>query len=115
MSEHTPGPWKIGTNPKYVEIWGGTRMNASPILASLECEPRDANAAFIVTACNEHAALRRRVVALETIIRNNLHPDDVFDELDSMLVEEIRALKTADPTSAVSSANGATSTYGDAS
>jgi hypothetical protein len=46
---------------------------------------------------NEHEALRRRVIALEMIIREDLHPDDCSDDLNRMLVEEIHALKASTP------------------
>lgn len=60
---HTP-PWKVGRGPAgEVEILGGMRMNASPILASMEHDDREANAALIVRAVNNHDAL---IAALET-------------------------------------------------
>ena len=44
---HTPGPWKVGDLKPYVEVWGRMRMNAYPIVCSLEHEPREANARLI--------------------------------------------------------------------
>lgn len=64
MAEHTPTPWKIGDRKPYVEIWGPMRMNHHPILASMEHEPREENAAFIVKAVNSHGALVRALQAL---------------------------------------------------
>ena len=58
MKDHTPTPWKVGVGPnKEIEIFGPMRMNAHPILASLEHDPRDANAAFIIRAVNCHDEL----------------------------------------------------------
>ena len=57
MKNHTSTPWKVGDRKPYVEIWGPMRMNSSPILASMEHEPREANAAFIVRAVNSYDQL----------------------------------------------------------
>lgn len=57
MTKHTPMPWKIGDRSPYVEIWGPMRMNHHPILASMEHEPREENAALIIKAVNNHDAL----------------------------------------------------------
>lgn len=58
---HTP-PWKVGKGPNgEVEIWGGMRMNAYPILASMEHEDRDANAALIIAAVNSREALIKAI------------------------------------------------------
>lgn len=56
---HTPGPWKVGDRDPYVEVWGPMQMNAHPILASMEHEPREANAKLMAAspdldkACDE--------------------------------------------------------------
>jgi hypothetical protein len=52
---HTPLSWRVGDREPYVEIWGPMRMNNYPILASMESEPRKANAELIVRAVNSHA------------------------------------------------------------
>lgn len=57
-SKHTPGPWKVGDRKPYVEVWGPMRMNHSPILASMESEPREANARLMAAAPDMLAALR---------------------------------------------------------
>jgi hypothetical protein len=59
MSEHTPGPWMVGTRKPYVEVWGPMRMGASPILASMESEPREANARLMAAAPDLLAALKQ--------------------------------------------------------
>jgi hypothetical protein len=71
MSEtkHTPGPWKAGrfnTNPAApIQIYGPDR---DPIVTTAHCYgDHDANAAFIVRACNSHDAL---VAALEHIVES---------------------------------------------
>ena len=49
----TAGPWRVGEGPGgSVEIWGRMRFNSSPILASMESEPRKANAELICKAVN---------------------------------------------------------------
>jgi hypothetical protein len=68
MGEHTPTPWKIGDRKPYIEVWGPMRMNSSPILASMEHEPRDANAAFIVKAVNNHEALIKALKNVQVLI-----------------------------------------------
>lgn len=52
----SPGKWSIGSGPlgREIEIFGRMRMNASPILASMEHEPREANAEFIVALVNAY-------------------------------------------------------------
>lgn len=55
--KHTPGPWSVGTRKPYVEVWGPMRMNASPILASMESEPREANARLMAAAPDLYRAL----------------------------------------------------------
>jgi hypothetical protein len=54
---HTPLPWRVGDRAPYVEIWGCMRMNSYPIVASMESDPRGANAALIVEAVNSHSSL----------------------------------------------------------
>lgn len=44
-----------------------------------------------IAAADEITRLRSRIVALEMIIAEDLHPDDCGDELNRMLVEDIRA------------------------
>lgn len=57
ITEHTPGPWRVGDREPYVEIWGPMLMNAYPVLASMEAEPREANARLIAAAPDLLAAL----------------------------------------------------------
>jgi hypothetical protein len=44
-----------------------------------------------IKAADEIERLRRRVGALEMIIAEDLYPDDCSDEMNRMLVEQIRA------------------------
>ena len=46
-------------------------------------------------AADRIEALERRVVVLETVIAEDLDPYDCKDELNSMIVEEIRAARAA--------------------
>ena len=57
--QHTPGPWRIGDHKPYVEVWGPMRMNNYPILASMESEPREANAILMAAAPDMLALLKR--------------------------------------------------------
>ena len=97
---HTPTPWALVEGPKARGMIksvcrGLPQQMVAQATGQHTTEEREANAAFIVKACNEHDALRRRVVALETIIREDLHPDDCSDDLNRMLVEQIWAFKKA--------------------
>ena len=49
-SKATPGPWRVGDHKPYVEVWGRMQINTYPIIASMECEPREANARLIAAA-----------------------------------------------------------------
>lgn len=69
MDKHMPTPWTVGAGPHgEVEIWGRMRMGQSPILASMEHDPREANAAFIVRACNAHDELCQAVEAALNLV-----------------------------------------------
>ncbi len=69
---HTPLPWRVGDREPYVEIWGQMRMNAYPIVASMDSAPREANAALIVRAVNSFgpliAALEDATAFMETVM-----------------------------------------------
>jgi hypothetical protein len=64
MAEHTPLPWKVFKSPE--GIWGvkavyhqsGARMTTWPAICNAGAQPNEANAAFIVEACNAYASLR---------------------------------------------------------
>lgn len=60
-TQHTPGPWRVGDRKPYVEVWGPQRMNSSPILASMESEPREANARLMAAAPDILSALKEAV------------------------------------------------------
>ena len=81
MAEHTPTPWKMGDRKPYVEIWGPMRMNSSPILASMEHEPRDANAAFIVKAVNNHEPMVAELQRLFELYGHQATADVLADVL----------------------------------
>ncbi len=64
--KHSPAPWCIGRGPNgEVEIWGRMSFNASPILASMEHDPREANAIAIVRAVNSYDVM---LDALQAVI-----------------------------------------------
>lgn len=48
--KHTPGPWSVGDRKPYVEVWGPMRNGSSPILATMEHEPREANVRVMAAA-----------------------------------------------------------------
>ena len=60
-NEPTPGPWRTGDREPYVKVWGPMRMNTHPILASMESEPRAANARLMAAAPDLLAALKAAV------------------------------------------------------
>lgn len=66
---HTPLPWNIGKKACYdLTIWGHNRKTIPVALVPKGgriSEERDANAAYIVKACNAHPKL---VKALKTLI-----------------------------------------------
>ena len=62
MSNHTPTPWKVDHGSVYT-------IDGKPVTGSFATE-RDANAHFIVQACNSHDAL---VDALRDLVA--LYPD----------------------------------------
>lgn len=74
-TKHTPTPWKRGYYPDDIETSGGTTIALVPraigkvyrISHDISAEP-DANAAFIVRACNAHDSLVEAAqLALELI------------------------------------------------
>lgn len=80
-ANHTPGKWQYhlgrGANPRFhIQTTGGYQIASTPELsphsqAKIENEEREANAAFIVRACNCHDEL---VAVLDSI--HDLPVDD---------------------------------------
>lgn len=77
---HSPTPWKVGDRKPYVEVWGPMRMNSSPILASMDSEPREANAALIIKAVNNHDALVKALELQEAAETANMNCDECDPE-----------------------------------
>lgn len=58
--KHTPLPWNAhsNNNDDYIDIdSSGTRITSIPLVSVLDNEESEANAAFIVKACNSHYTL----------------------------------------------------------
>ena len=90
MADHTPTPWAL--DGVYVVGEGGLSIADCGKSSSYLRGTQVANANFILKACNEYDALRRRIAVLEMIIREDLHPDDCSDVMNQTIVEEIHAL-----------------------
>lgn len=88
---HTPGPWMVGTREPYVEVWGPMRMNASPIIASLECQPRDANARLIAAAPELLAALHECEEYFDNRADADCDQDGFIPNKEMRLLTEVRA------------------------
>ena len=77
MSEPTPTPWKLRPTKKSgatytheIEDALGNFVGAFDVSYGLPAM-HEANAAFIVTSCNSHAALRAACKAVVTAMENN--------------------------------------------
>lgn len=81
--QHTPGPWRIGDRDPYVEVWGPMRMNSNPILASMESEPREANARLMAAAPEMLAALKavNKLISEAAMTGFNCHDGDWAERL----------------------------------
>lgn len=59
MSTHTPGPWEVSYSTNFPDQQTIQAVGSDRILALIDCndEQDEANAAFIVRACNSHEAM----------------------------------------------------------
>ena len=73
---HTPTPWRLGTRGcKTADNWFPIERlsdNSAPIIAwglagSSPRVPAEANAAFIVRACNSHEKLRQALITISNV------------------------------------------------
>lgn len=97
-ANHTPGPWQYhlgrGANPRFhIQTAGGYQIASTPELsphsqATIENEAREANAAFIVLACNCHDELVETLKDVEA----NLTGRDCFPE---RVADSLRRIKEA--------------------
>jgi ribosome biogenesis SPOUT family RNA methylase Rps3 len=67
-------------------------------LCDLRKQATEERSHFYVRKCvddavNEIERLRRRVVVLEMVIREDLHPEDCSDEANQMIVEGVHKMK----------------------
>lgn len=66
-TEHTPTPWEVNQWASGIEISAPDQHYTVALLR--DCNNAEANAAFIVTACNSHAALVEALENLEYLAR----------------------------------------------
>lgn len=70
-TKHTPTPWKLfKVSGGYSIEWSGAYAIAQINWMMAKRPEAAANAAFIVRACNEHAALRETISALLSVLPN---------------------------------------------
>lgn len=83
MSEHTPTPWAVvGTDPaEGVDCWWivspGILGEIGTVRGSQNDPEQQANAAFIVRACNFHERLVDTLAYLHRSVEENLLSDDI--------------------------------------
>ncbi len=87
-AQHTPGPWRVGDREPYVEVWGPRGMHGSPIIASMENEPRDENARLIAASPDMADAIKG-LIGLCQMIRNR---DDCPAEIRQALTHNHRII-----------------------
>ena len=61
----TPGPWSVGGRHGFVEVFGPRNLTGSPIIATMESQPREANARLIAAAPEMLAALQNAQLQIE--------------------------------------------------
>lgn len=109
MSKHTPTPWSIGiTNngADHINVWMGIVHVASVMKFVPTGESAEANAEFIVRACNSHDELVEALEAQEAAekwIAENDETDPFFEPTYTNMLEAARMLRKA----AIAKATGA--------
>ena len=78
MNEHTPTPWRATDMPGFASV---AEFETGRLVAGCDASYRElieckANAAFIVTACNNHAALVAALELAESALDNSLRSAD---------------------------------------
>ena len=66
MPSYTPGPWRLGKNPQWIIVGRDSILQTHSMVCGEDIA--EANAAFIVRACNSFADL---LAALESLKHNN--------------------------------------------
>lgn len=79
---HTPTPWRVRKNPSNLGEFshfikggdippGGTANDRDTVAAIVFCNDAQANAAFIVRACNAYSANQQTIAALVEALKEN--------------------------------------------
>jgi len=107
-TEHTPVPWRRrrpnGHKPMDVDaylVYASGRRGEVPVAMVTYTGHEDANAAFIVTACNSHDALVAACRAAYQCDHNKPYPAEVLGKLGAALAKAEPPQTTAAATAKV--------------
>ena len=91
-TKHTPTPWTCDTQAIYQPPLGPGRGPVMLASSPTRYPERDANMAFIVTACNAHEALMSDLRWILDATGNKVHPQDTAKGWEGVAVDRLEMI-----------------------